>query len=858
MVSRKHKGLTTEEARRQLAVDGPNELPAHGRRDLTRILLEVLGEPMFALLLIAALVYFALGDTTEAIVLCAFATFSVSIALIQEVRSERVLDALREMTSPRALVVRDGARRRIAGREVVRGDLIILQEGDRVPADAWILSGQDFSVDESLLTGESAPVRKRAAPHDEPRRIEPGGEDTPAVFSGTLVVRGEADARVVATGAKSAIGRIGSALATIRTETPRLRQETARIVRITGLLGFAVAVVAGVLYGMSQESWTDGLLSGIAVGMTMLPEEFPLVLTVFMVMGAWRIAQARVLTRRAASIQTLGAVTVLCTDKTGTLTMNRMEVAHLEGDGAQWRVDDSEPPAAIRRLIHVATLAGLPDPFDPMERAIQTVMRGVGSEPEAIFAGHELEHRQGITPELLAMIQVWRQNEGPAIAATKGAPEAILSLCDVPSIERDRLLARTSELATQGMRVLAVAEAEAPDGGSISSIRTLKFSLLGLVGFRDPVRDSVPAAVRECAAAGIRVVMITGDYPETARAIATEAGLDASELLTGADLKALDDDPLRARLRTCGVFARILPDQKLRIVELLKANGEIVGMTGDGVNDAPSLRAAHIGIAMGGRGTDVAREASSIVLLDDDFGSIVATIRLGRRIYDNLQKAMGFILSVHIPIAGMALLPLAFGAPPIMTPAIVAFLEMVIDPACSVVFEAEPAERRVMSRPPRNPKARLLDRDLLLSSVLQGALALLAVALVYVTVVGDRPVPDVRALMLVVVTAANIVLIFSHRSLHSSLQETFDGRNPWLWFGLAGVATILTTVLAIPSLRDLFHLGRPSPVDLGFAVMALTALALALALLSSRWSSRNGSVAEPGSLPYKAHDAERR
>lgn len=842
MVSRKHKGLTTEEAKRQLSADGANELPVHGRRELTQIFLEVMGEPMFALLLIASLVYFALGDTTEAIVLCAFATFSVSIALVQEVRSERVLDALREMTSPRALVVRDGARRRIAGREVVRGDLIVLQEGDRVPADAWILSGQDFSVDESLLTGESAPVRKRAAPNDDPRRVEPGGEDTPVVFSGTLVVRGEADARVIATGAKSAIGRIGSALASIRTETPQLRRETARIVRITGVAGFAVAVVSGVLYGLSQLSWTDGLLSGIAVGMTLLPEEFPLVLTVFMVMGAWRIAQARVLTRRAASIQTLGAVTVLCTDKTGTLTLNRMEVVHLEGGDEQWQVDAAEPSAAIRRLIHVATLAGLPDPFDPMERAIQTVMRGVGSEPEAIFAGHELEHRQGITPELLAMIQVWRQNGGPAIAATKGAPEAVLSLCGAPSAERDRILARTNELAAQGMRVLAVAEAEVTDDGSPSSLKALKFRLLGLVGFRDPVRDSVPAAVRECASAGIRVVMITGDYPETARAVAKEAGLNATEVVTGAELKTFDDEALRARLRTCDVFARILPDQKLRLVEMLKANGEIVGMTGDGVNDAPSLRAAHIGIAMGGRGTDVAREAASIVLLDDDFGSIVATIRLGRRIFDNLQKAMGFILSVHIPIAGMALLPLIFGAPPIMTPAIVAFLEMVIDPACSIVFEAEPAERRVMSRPPRDPKARLLDRDLLVSSVLQGVLALLAVALVYSAVPGDRSVPDVRALMLVVVTAANILLIFSHRSLHSSLEETFDTRNLWLWFGLAAVAIILTTMLALPSLRDLFHLGSPPLADLGIAALALIVLALALALLSSQWPSRGGSL----------------
>lgn len=831
MTSRTYRGLTTDEARRRLSSEGANELPAQGRRDFIRIFLDVASEPMFALLLIAAIVYFALGDLTEAVVLCAFATFSVSIALVQEVRSERVLDTLREMTSPRALVLRDGEKKRIAGREVVREDLIILREGDRVPADAWVLSGDDFSVDESLLTGESAPVRKRPAPKEEPQVIEPGGEDTPAVFSGTLVVRGQAEARVTATGAGSAIGRIGSALAGIQTETPRLRRETARIVRVFGVVGASVALVAGTLYGLAQASWIEGLLSGIAVGMTMLPEEFPLVLVVFMVMGAWRIAQARVLTRRAASIPTLGAVTVLCTDKTGTLTMNRMEVAHLEANSDQWLVDDREPSESIKRLIHIAALAGMPDPFDPMERAIQTVMQDAGHEPHVLFAGRELAHSQGITPELLAMIQIWREPGHPTIAATKGAPEAVLSLCGVAAARREQVLARTSALAAQGMRVLAVAEGEVLDGAPTISVASARFSFAGLIGFRDPVRESVPGAVLECAAAGIRVVMITGDYPETARAIGREAGLKVAEVLTGSELKALDDESLRIRLRTCDIFARILPDQKLRIVELLKANGEIVGMTGDGVNDAPSLRAAHIGIAMGGRGTDVAREASSIVLLDDDFGSIVKTIRLGRRIYDNLQKSMGFILAVHIPIAGLALLPLAFGAPPILTPAIVAFLEMVIDPACSIVFEAEPAERNIMNRPPRDPGVRLLHGQLLVSSAVQGGIALLGVAALYVVVlVNDHSVADIRALMLVTLTMANIALIFSHRSQGFAIDDIFERWNAWLWSGLAGVAVILVVTLSIPPVRGLFRLGVVRPLELGLATLT-AAVILALLLL---------------------------
>jgi Ca2+-transporting ATPase len=654
-------------------------------------------------------------------------------------------------------------------------------------------------------------------------------------FSGTLVVRGQAEAVVVATGAKSAIGKIGGALAAIRTETPRLRQETRRIVRIVAVAAVAVSLLAGIAYGLAQNSAMQGLLSGIAVSMSLLPEEFPLVLAVFTVMGAWRIARARVLTRRAASIETLGAVTVLCTDKTGTLTQNKMQVAHIETPAHAWRPGgEAAPPADVGHLMRVAMLAGLPEPFDPMERAMQSLMQAQGREPAQVFAERELAHRQGITPELLAMTQVWRRDGAPAQATTKGAPEAVLSLCAVPEPEAKRILARAGELAAEGLRVLAVAEAETENGANLTRLMQAKFAYLGLVGFADPVRDSVPPAVRECARAGIRVVMITGDFPETARAIASQAGLDAERVLTGAEIKQLGDAALRERVRDCDIFARILPDQKLRIVEALKANGEVVGMTGDGVNDAPSLRAAHIGIAMGGRGTDVAREASSIVLLDDDFGSIVWTIRLGRRIYDNLQKAMGYILSVHVPIAGLALLPLAFGAPPILTPAIIAFLEMIIDPACSIVFEAEHSERRVMQRPPRDPNARLLSRAIVVESVAQGAAAFLVVAGVYAWALAQgRDEADLRALMLITVTLANVALIFAHRSLHFSLEETFERWNPWLWFGLAGVAAILSVILLMPPAREVLRLGVPHLSDL--VVSAAAMLALGAALLAAKY-----------------------
>ena len=812
-------GLSEQEAARRLAAEGANEVPSLGRRNAFEILSGVLSEPMFALLLGAAAIYLALGDLSEAAALALFATFSVSIALVQELRSERVLEALRDLTSPRALVVRDGRQRRIPGREVVRGDVILLAEGDRVPADAWIIAGHELSADESLLTGESAPVRKSATPDRSPSRLRPGGDDLPAVFSGSLVVRGHGRALVTATGAKSEIGKIGSALGAIRVEAPRLQSETRRIVRIAAIAGLAVSATAAITYGLARNSWLDGILSGIAVGMSLMPEEFPLVLAVFMVMGAWRIAHARVLTRRAASIETLGAVTVLCTDKTGTLTENNMQLVHAETASEAWNRQVNGLTPAIRELLETAVLAGLQDPFDPMERALQGTWRQQTASLAALFDERELLEHRGISAERLAMTQVWRDRAtGNTISAAKGAPEAVIKMCGLSLSESDRLLARTGELATCGLRVLAIATSS--DGAS--------FRFLGLVGFEDPIRDSVPAAVAECRDAGIRVVMITGDYPQTARAIAAQAGIGAAVVLSGAELQRLDDAALSARVKTCQVFARILPEQKLRIVEALKANGEVVGMTGDGVNDAPSLRAAHIGIAMGGRGTDVAREASSIVLLDDDFGSIVKTIRLGRRIYDNLRKAMGYILSVHVPIAGMALLPLVFGGPMILTPALIALLELIIDPVCSIVFEAEPGERDAMKRPPRDPKATLLDRHLVITGLMLGALALITVAAVYLLGLSRGGTPeDLRGLVLVSLVTTNIGLIFAHRSLSASLSQVLGRPNPWLWAGAGGVAAVLVAVFFWPAARETFRLALLHPDDLVLSIAAAVAFVIA-------------------------------
>jgi P-type Ca2+ transporter type 2C len=837
-------GLSQTEAEARLRAEGYNELPRPERRTPLRIVVEVLREPMLALLLCGGLVYLLLGDLREALLLLVFGAMSIVITVVQETRTERVLEALRDLTSPRALVIRDGERRRIAGREVVCGDLVVLGEGDRIPADASLIDGRDLQVDESLLTGESVPVRKKALEKPASADHRPGGDDQPFVYSGSLVVRGEGLALVTATGSRSEIGKIGQSLQAVSLEPPRLQRQTARLVALCGIGGAVVTVAAVLLYGILRGDWLQALLGGIAIGMSMLPEEFPVVLTVFMAMGAWRISKARVLTRRAAAIETLGSATVLCTDKTGTLTQNRMSVTELRllngirispSATKQEHID----PKFVE-LIRCSVLASSPEPFDPMEKAIHAFARDTLQDRDRSNLGGELTHSYGLRPELLVMAQVWRHPDAPEyLIAAKGAPEAIAGICELNDTDQASLRNAVNAMAENGLRVLGVATAVHEGTPLPTSQDAFEFRFLGLIGLADPLRPSVPDAVRECRSAGIRVVMITGDYPATAVAIGRQAGLDVCNVMTGEEIADIDDISLAQRTRSVNVFARIMPQQKLRIVQSMKADGEIVAMTGDGVNDAPSLKAAHIGIAMGGRGTDVAREASSIVLLEDDFGSIVSAIRLGRRIYDNLRKAMAFIFAVHVPIAGLALLPLAFGLPLILSPVHIAFLELIIDPVCSLVFEAEKEERDVMTRPPRRADSPLFTWALIGWSVLQGGLAFALVALVFgLALRGGMPPDEARALAFFSLVMCIVGLVLANRSFSPSFSSAFFRPNRALAWILLTVVAILAVTLLWPPASTLFRFGPLHPDDLMATLGAGLALLVVIELLKPVWAVR--------------------
>lgn len=818
-------GLSDQEAAGRLRSDGPNELPSVKPRGLLAIAWEVVREPMLLLLVGAGTIYLVLGELNDSAILLASIFVVLGISLYQQRKTERALEALRDLSSPRALVVRSGKEKRIAGREVVRGDIVVLQEGDRVPADALVLSAVSLSVDESLLTGESVPVRK--APGSTSTDIaRPGGEDTNSVFSGTMVVQGHGVGKVMATGVRTELGKIGKALTTLQPGESHLKREVSRVVKVMAASGISVCALVAVFYGLTRGNWLSGILVGITMAMALLPEEFPVVLTVFLALGAWRISRRNVLTRTSSAIEALGSATVLCVDKTGTLTQNQMTVHKLFAAGQPCAVDDAirnDLPEQFHELVEFGILASQRKPFDPMDIAFRRLGERCLSNTEHLHEDWKLLREYPLSPRLLAVSRVWESPDANAyVVAAKGAPTAIAALCRLSSAELDQLKNNAEGMAEEGLRILAVARAEFRGAVLPDDPHEFQFRFLGLVGLADPIRPEVPAALRECYAAGVRVVMITGDFAGTARNIARQAGFHASErVVTGPELETMGDTELQSVVRAVNIFARVVPQQKLRLVEALKSNGEILAMTGDGVNDAPALKSAHIGIAMGGRGTDVAREAAQLVLLDDAFSSIVAAIRLGRRIFDNLKKAMSYVLAIHVPIAGLALIPVLLKWPLVLLPVHVVFLELIIDPACSVAFEAEPEEANVMTRPPRDPQQPLFDRRTLLLSLLQGiSVFLIAVAVFVIAHLRGEPETNTRALTFTTFVIANLALILANRSWTRVIVATLRSPNPALWWVIGGALGILALVLYVPFARDLFRFSKLHGADLVLCFVA--------------------------------------
>ncbi len=821
-------GLDPGEAGRRLVQFGPNSLQEERTRSFGAVILGTLREPMFLLLLGAAGLYLVIGSLGEGLFLLAGATVTIGLVVFQEVRSERALSALRDLAEPFAHVVRGGRQIRIPAHELVPGDIILVGEGERLPVDGVLVAGDALTVDESALTGESVPVFKQVAPEAAGAEgvPEPGGDHTPFVFTGTLNVRGQGVIQALHTGSATRLGRIGTSLATIESEPTRLQRAMSRLVGKLGILAIAFCGVVTLAYGLLRGDWISGALAGITLAIALIPEEFPMVLAIFMALGAFRLANQKVLVRRGAVVETLGAATILCVDKTGTLTENQMALVALQVGEATVAIATGQPRnAGAEHLLRMAALASAPMPVDPMDRAVRAVSEsGAAGHAE----GSVLLKTFPLTSDLLAFIQLWRTNaQGhPFLFAAKGAPEAITRLCRMDEPGRAEVARQVSAFAEQGLRILAVAsraathEAEAPTQAA--------FTFEGLLAFADPVRADVPGAIAEARRAGIAVAMMTGDYPATAREIARQAGIDITHgVLTGPELAALDGDALREKVHSVRVFARIMPEQKLAIIRALRANGEVVAMTGDGVNDAPALEAAHIGIAMGQRGTDVAREASDIVLLDDRFVSIVGGIRLGRRIFNNLRKALTYVTAIHIPIAGLALLPILLGLPPVLYPVHVVLMELLVDPLCALVFEGEPSERTAMDRPPRPASEPLFGGRQILFGVLQGTVVMLAVLGLYVlSLRAGYPEDQARTGAFLTLILSNLILALASAAAPGT--ALLDPRRKAFWIIGGVAAAVVAAILLLPPLTAIFRLSPPTA--------AQWAVVITVALVAGGWA----------------------
>jgi len=813
-------GLSAPIAAERLRSDGPNELPRPARRQLLKIAYGILSEPLILLLIAAAVLYGLFGEPRDAALLAGSVVVITALDLYQQNRAEGALDALRELSAPEVVVVRDGIRQKVPSREIVTGDLVVLAQGDRVPADAEVSTNRGLVVDESLLTGESVPVRKSEGT-GRSEWAPPGGDGLPFVYAQTLVLQGQGLALVRATGPRTEVSRIARALEGVEVETPLLQRQMRRLIATVTILAGVLSVLVAVAIGLRSSDWSAGLLAGLALAIALVPEEMPVVLTVYSVLGARRMAGQQALARRFGAIPTLGAITVLCTDKTGTLTMNRMRVAEVRAPPGTGEIPREGLGTTGARVLGWAYLSSDPTSADPMESALAEAGRP-----------HRMGAMPGIEPVLVRSqpfdtsvgysSAVWKIGGGPGalVAVIKGAPERVLQLGGLAASERDRWTSELQGMAARGLRVVAVAKSLVPFDDPALDLTQLTYRPIGLVGFEDPIRPGVSQAIAECRRAGIRVILITGDFPATASSVARSAGIEFPDRVrTGAELNELDVEGLDRVLRETNVFARSTPETKLKIVHALKQRGEVVAMTGDGVNDAPALRAADVGIAMGRRGTDVAREAADLVLLDDSFPTIVSAIRSGRGIYSNMRKAIAYLLAGHLAIAGLAVVPVLFGLPPVLFPVEIVFLELLIDPNSSLTFQAEPEEPGDMALPPRDPSEPIFGLSAIAWTLVAGATALAGSLGIYLWFLATgHGIDESRALAFSTLIVSNLTLVLVNRSFSRSWVHSLRVRNPIFWVVMFAGAALLTASLYLPAVAGLFGFTPPAPTDFLLAV----------------------------------------
>lgn len=802
-------GLNSEEVEKLQKKYGMNELVIQEKPNMLKKFLGVFKEPMFLLLLIAATVYFLLGAPKDGAIMLVFVGFVASITFIQEWKTEKTMNALKDLTSPKVNTLRNGKNILIKSTELVPGDVVFLSEGERIPADCIVLEPSNFSVDESILTGESEYVMKVSTTQSE-KSTDYWKKDI--LYAGTLCVFGKCTAIVKFTGINTEYGKIGKAISEAKDEPTPLQKKVSILVKNIAIAGVILCISVMVASYFYSFNILNSILSGISLAMAIIPEEFPVVLTVFLSMGAYRLAKNNTLMRKISAVETLGSATVLCVDKTGTITQNKMKVKSIYSDGRIFNNEDLKN----QELSDLMVLSCEKDPYDPMEKAILEAANL--SQLETLYK-YDLSKKIAFDSKTKRMANIYIK-DNTYYVAVKGSAETVLGLCNLDKQRMDEINIEIDKMASNGLRVLALADCTSEK--VYEDLECYELTFKALVGLQDPPKEGVEEAIKLCKKAGIRVVMITGDYSKTAMAIGEEIGLKFTDkVIVGNEIDSLSENELCEVVKSCDVFSRVIPEQKMKIVKALKKNGEIVAMTGDGVNDAPALKSADIGIAMGQRGTEVAKEAAHMILMDDNFTTIVKSVKDGRRVYDNIRKAMVYILIIHIPIAAMAMFAPLFNLPPLLLPMHIMLLELIIDPTCSIVFEGEPAEANIMENHPRPPQEPLLTRNLTIKVVLQGIIMFLAAFMPFHYMI-DLGISSeyARSFSLITFIVANVTLVLVNRSNTELLYHLIKEKGSKVRLIVNSMALIMVfAIVYIPILNGFFRTEKIGVYPLIFAIV---------------------------------------
>lgn len=781
-------GLSNEEVKQQRQLHGEN-IGVEKDNIIKQLIFSVVKEPMFILLMVACAVYFILGELAEAITMLAALFFVAGIDIVQNFKSQRAVKALNKITSAKVKIIRSGETIELPSREIVTQDTIVCEEGTIIPADAEVLFSYDFSVNEAILTGESASIEKQTGDQ---------------IIQGTLVVGGYCYARVQAIGQKTTLSGIGRMVKEAGQTKSPLQEKVDSFVKTMVLFGGIAFLFVWAYHTWESGSLLHGLLHGLAMAMSVLPEELPVALSTFMALGAYRLLKIGIIAKTPKSVETLGSATVICVDKTGTLTKNLMEVTHVYEFSDRQEINYKEQGQSSE-VLEYAMWASEVNPFDPMEKSIHSTFgQYTSSDRRPDFKMIKEFPLSGKPP---VMTHIFGNGQGERVFACKGSLEGIVDLCKLGSEETKAALAKGQEYAQQGLRVLGVAKGNWKEESLPNKQEDIRFEFLGLITFYDPPDENISKVISQFYDAGVRVVMITGDYPETAIAIAKNTGIKTNRIVTGAEVQSMSETELEQAVGESHIFARISPEQKLMIIEALQNIGDVVAMTGDGVNDAPALKAAHIGISMGKRGTEVAKEAAGLILSDDNIAKMVEAIFLGRRINENLKKAFRYIISIHIPIILLVTLPIFLGWLPAMlfTPIHVIFLELIMGPTCSIIYENEPMRQSSLLKPLDNSSKNLLKQSELWLTILQGVIITIGcLAAGYIAQVKGGDEEIVRGYIFGTLIFSNIFLTLANRSFKQNILKTILIKNRYIPIIIGISVSLLLLINFIPFLNTIF------------------------------------------------------